>query len=164
MSLQIAGSQKVPFLNEQGDAVITDPSGNQIPLVIHVHPDANTGANELAGLSVVAGQVSQVTGRPGRPMVNVGGVNVPVQAVMNVGAGPALSKSGGKFQSSVQTGSGAAQSIAHGLGVVPSLVLVSIYNTNGVALPFAISEGAHTATNIVVTVTNNVQYKVVAFV
>lgn len=164
MSLTIAGSVKSPSLNEQGDAVLTDPSGNQIPLVIHVHPDSVTGANELAGLTVIPGQVSQVTGRPGRPMVAVGGVNVPVMAVMNVGAGPALSKSGGKFQSSVQTGSGAAQNIAHGLGVVPTLVLVSIYNTNGVAAPYAISEGTHTATNVVVTVTNNVQYKVIAFV
>lgn len=69
----------------------------------------------------------------------------------------------GKFQSTVQTGTGSSQDIAHGMGVVPTLVLVSIYDTNGVALPHAISEGAHDSTNLKVSVTASVKYKVIAF-
>lgn len=163
MSLTISEPQKSPSLGEFDEAVLTDPDGNQIPMVALVHPALSNGANELSGLTVIPGEVSQVTGKRGKPMVSVSGKKIPILAVMNIGAGPALSKAGGKFQSTIQTGSGSEQSIAHGLGSVPTLVLLSIYDTNGVALPHAMSEGTHDATNLKVTVTNNVKYKVVAF-
>ena len=68
-----------------------------------------------------------------------------------------------KFQSGVRTATGSSENIAHGLGVTPSLVLISIYDTNGVSLPIAAAEGAHDATNLKVTVTASVKYKVIAF-
>lgn len=68
-----------------------------------------------------------------------------------------------KFQSTVQTETGASQSIAHGLGATPTLVLVSVYDTATLG-NYVISEGTHDATNVNVTVTTNVKYKVIAFV
>jgi hypothetical protein len=162
MSLTINAPKLSPSLGEYDEAVLVDPNNNQIPLVALVHPSAVDGSNETNGLTVIPGVVSQVTGKRGKPMVAVGGVNIPILAAMNIGAGPALSKAGGKFQSTERTATGSLENIAHGLGVVPSLVLVSIQNTNGVALPFSIVEGAHDATNLKVTVTTNLMYKVIA--
>lgn len=59
------------------------------------------------------------------------------------------------------TATGSAQNIAHGLGVVPSNVLVIPTDlapaTAGV---FTVTEGAHTSTNAVVTVTSGKKFKV----
>jgi len=167
MSFNVQAPILSPSLNEFGDAILTDPNGNQIPLIAHVHPSPTDGSNELAGLTVIPGTVSQVTGRRGPPTVSVGGVQIPCRAIMNIGAGPSLSKAGGKFQSTVQTGTGSAQSIAHGLGIVPTLVLVAPYdNTAAGSTPFAfaISEGSHTSTNLLITATSGLKYKVIAFV
>jgi hypothetical protein len=69
------------------------------------------------------------------------------------------------FKSSEQTGTGSAQNIAHGLGVTPGLVIVYPTDTSpateGV---YAMTEGTHTSTNVVVTVTTGKKFKVVAFV
>jgi hypothetical protein len=68
------------------------------------------------------------------------------------------------FCSTVQTGTGAAQNIAHGLGAVPAGVLVSVVdNSTAGADPFTVAEGAHTGTNVVVTVTTGAKYKVLAW-
>lgn len=163
MPLTISAPVHSPSTDENDYAVLTDPQGNKIPLVALVHPSTVDGSNELGTGTVVAGNVSQVTNRQGKPTVTIGGKTVPVMAVLDLTANAAaFKKAGGKFQSTVQTGTGSAQNIAHGLGVVPSLVLVSIYDTNGVALPIAVSEGAHDATNVVVTATASVKYKVIA--
>lgn len=162
MSLNLSSALKSPHLDEIGDAVLTDPDGNLIPLEVHVHPDSN-GNNELHTLlsSLTAFQRSQVTGRPNRPTINVGGVQVPIRAIMNIGAGPSLGKAGGKFQSTVQTGTGAVQNIAHGLGVAPSVVLAAVQDNTGVAT-VVIVEGVHTSTNLLLTVTTGAKYKVIA--
>lgn len=65
------------------------------------------------------------------------------------------------FNSATQTGTGANQNIAHGMGVAPQYVVWSIVDTNGVNLPYVFTEGAHTSTNIIMNVTSNVKYKVV---
>lgn len=65
------------------------------------------------------------------------------------------------FASTVLTGTGASQSILHGLGAIPTKVLVSVYDTTG-SSSFVVVEGVHTATEIVVTVTLNVKFKVLA--
>lgn len=65
------------------------------------------------------------------------------------------------FISTQQTGTGVEQSIAHGMGVTPRGVLVALMGHGAVAV--AVTEGAHDATNIKVTVTNAVTYKVVAW-
>lgn len=67
-----------------------------------------------------------------------------------------------QFISTEQTGTGAEQSIAHGLGVTPRAVLVAL--TGHGAVTVDIAEGTHDATNVKVTVTNGVTYKVVAWV
>lgn len=178
MSITIKSPALSPSLNEYENATITDENSNVLPViaVVSINSSGHSGvASDL--LTVVP--ASQVTGRVSPPLVQVpGGYNLPLYGLMSIDtsgnpipfqaasaatATTATSVSG-KFQSTIQTGTGSAQNIAHGLGVVPSLVLVSIYDTNGVSLPFAISEGTHTITNIVVTVTASVMFKVIAFV
>jgi hypothetical protein len=66
------------------------------------------------------------------------------------------------FVSTEQTGTGSSQNVAHGLGATPSKVL--IVPTEHPGTPdtgaFDIAEGAHDVTNVVVTVTVNVKFKV----
>ena len=66
------------------------------------------------------------------------------------------------FLSTEQTGTGSSQSVAHGLGVIPSKILLALTNVDvGGA---TITEGTHTITNIVVTVTSAAKFKVLAIV
>jgi len=72
------------------------------------------------------------------------------------------------FLSAEQTGNGSPQNVAHGLGGVPSIIAVfqtgdgrGTYNIDG-TLPVTIVEGAHTSTNVVVTVTEFVKYRALA--
>lgn len=65
------------------------------------------------------------------------------------------------FVSGVRTGTGAEESIAHGLGETPATVLVSIYDTNNLAT-VSLVEGTHDVTNVKVTVSNTAKYKLVA--
>lgn len=67
------------------------------------------------------------------------------------------------FKSTEQTGNGSAQNVAHGLGVAPGLVIVYPTDTSpATAGDFAMTEGAHTSTNVIVTVTSGKKYKVIA--
>lgn len=65
------------------------------------------------------------------------------------------------FKSTLQTGTGSAQNVAHGLGVTPSLVVVVPYDLTGGA--YVVTEGTHTSTNVVVTVTNGEKFIVLAY-
>jgi hypothetical protein len=65
------------------------------------------------------------------------------------------------FISTVKTGTGSAQNVAHGLGVVPTAVFVSF---TGSTSSQAVTEGTHTTTNVVVTVTSGATFKVLAIV
>lgn len=71
------------------------------------------------------------------------------------------------FISGLETGTGAPQNIAHGLGVAPTAVLISPYNNvNTVGLfsaQFSIVEGVHTMTNLIVTATEGLIYKCFAW-
>ncbi len=68
------------------------------------------------------------------------------------------------FVSTEQTGTGSAQNVAHGLGVAPTAVLVVPTDlapaTTGA---YTVTEGTHTATNVVVTVTDSKKFKVLAW-
>jgi hypothetical protein len=70
-----------------------------------------------------------------------------------------------QFLSTVQTGTGAAQNIAHGLGAAPAGVLVVPVDNSAIAAggPFTITEGTHSSTNVVVTVTLAAKFKVLAW-
>ena len=71
----------------------------------------------------------------------------------------------GRFISTETTGTGSAQNVAHGLGVIPSAVLVSFTELPAdLAAGADIAEGTHTTTNIVLTVTSGVKFKVLALV
>lgn len=65
------------------------------------------------------------------------------------------------FLSTEQTGNGAPQNVAHGLGVVPSLVFVVPSDLTGGV--FAVVYGSHTSTNAIITATTGEKYRVVAF-
>ncbi|MGE0539741.1 MAG: hypothetical protein AB7R89_06145 [Dehalococcoidia bacterium] len=72
----------------------------------------------------------------------------------------------GLFISDETTATGSAQNIAHGLGVVPSKVVVTVTEHPGTpdTGAFDVAEGSHTSTNVVLTVTSGVKFKVLAFV
>jgi hypothetical protein len=65
------------------------------------------------------------------------------------------------FSSTVIAGDGTEQDTAHGLGVTPSMVLVTVYDDNGAFATLA--EGTHDATNVKVTATNGATYKILAW-
>jgi hypothetical protein len=68
------------------------------------------------------------------------------------------------FKSTEQTGTSSNQNIAHGLGVVPGLVIVYPTDTNVATTgDYIVIEGTHTTTNVVVNVTTGKKFKVVAF-
>lgn len=71
----------------------------------------------------------------------------------------------GIFISSEQTGTGSSQNVAHGLGVVPNKVFVSVTELPDAAAEtgFDVALGSHTSTNVVLTVTNTVKFMVLAF-
>ncbi len=65
------------------------------------------------------------------------------------------------FKSTEQTGNASEQSVAHGLGVVPSLVI--IVPTKVATAGDTFVEGTHTSTNVLVTASTGAKYKVIAF-
>lgn len=65
------------------------------------------------------------------------------------------------FKSTEQTGTGSEQDIAHGLGAVPGLVIVTPTSTPDAA---TFAEGTHDGTNVKVTATSGAKFKVVAIV
>ncbi len=78
-------------------------------------------------------------------------------------AGQPKANIGSVFVSAEQTGTGSAQNIAHGLGVVPALVLVAPTDlTPATVGSYAAVEGTHDTVNVVVTVTSGKKFKVLA--
>ena len=69
----------------------------------------------------------------------------------------------GMFISAETTGTGSSQNVAHGLGVVPSKVVVvpTEFASN---LAYDYAAGSHDATNAVVTVTSGAKFVVMAWV
>ena len=67
------------------------------------------------------------------------------------------------FVSDEQTGTGSAQNVAHGLGVVPAFVLITPTDLSPATVgSYVAAEGTHTSTNVVVTVTAGKKFKVLA--
>ena len=65
------------------------------------------------------------------------------------------------FLSAEITGDGSAQSTAHSLATVPTLVFAIPSDITGGA--FAVAYGTHTTTNAIATVTTGEKYRIVAF-
>lgn len=70
------------------------------------------------------------------------------------------------FVSTEQTGTGSSQNVAHGLTGTPSAVLITVTELPDAAAEtgFDVAEGAHDGTNVVVTITNTVKFKVLAWI
>lgn len=153
-----------PSLDELDEAILTDENSNALELVALL-PVSEAGHSGLSASLVTPGVTSQVTNRRGKALVNCpGGEKIRALAVCSLDSlGNPKPLSVPKFQSTVQTGTGSQQSIPHGLGVVPSLVLVSVYNNDSLTA-FSVVEGSHDATNLYVTATSGISYKVIAFV
>lgn len=67
------------------------------------------------------------------------------------------------FLSAEQTGTGASQDIAHGLGVTPTLVFFFTTGDDTAAwAKYSIVEGVHDATNLKVTVTASIKFRAFA--
>lgn len=70
----------------------------------------------------------------------------------------------GIFVSAETTGTGSAQNVAHGLGVIPNKVLVAPTELAAdLTAGYDVAEGSHTSTNVVLTVTSGAKFKVLAF-
>lgn len=68
------------------------------------------------------------------------------------------------FFSAEVTGTGSAQDVAHGLGAVPSAVLVAPTELAAdLAAGYDCAEGAHDATNVKLTLTNGAKVKILAW-
>jgi predicted RecA/RadA family phage recombinase len=68
----------------------------------------------------------------------------------------------GVFISDEQTGDGSSQTIAHDLGAAPVKVLI-IPTEFASNISYDATEGTHTSTNVVATVTSGAKYRVMAF-
>lgn len=67
------------------------------------------------------------------------------------------------FLSTEQTGTGSAQNVAHGLGSVPTVAVVTLSELGaGLAGGADVAYGTHTSTNVVVTVTSGLKFYVLA--
>lgn len=71
----------------------------------------------------------------------------------------------GLFISTEQTATGSEQDVAHGLGYVPTKVLVCITELPDAVAEtgFDIAEGTHDATNVKITATATIKFKVFAY-
>jgi hypothetical protein len=78
----------------------------------------------------------------------------------DIAAGSVTASKMAVYHGTAKTGTGSAQNIAHGLGVVPSIVMI---NFTGSTASQAVTQGTHTTTNIVVTVTSAATFDVLAF-
>lgn len=85
-------------------------------------------------------------------------------AIISLADGSITKAKSKSFFSTEQTGTGSAQNVAHGLGVAPGSVLIALTElAAGLAAGADVAEGAHTSTNVVVTVTSGVKFKVFAW-
>jgi hypothetical protein len=110
-------------------------------------------SDTVGGWSLTAGTVGLKIGTVLVDHASTGVVLLSPQAMATTG--------GGVFASAEITANGGAQNTAHGLGYVPQRVLVSITDSNNAA-DNIITEGVHTTTNCVVTVTSGCKYKILA--
>lgn len=83
-----------------------------------------------------------------------------------IAAGAVTKAKAAVFVSAETTATGAAQNVAHGLGAVPALVLIVPTETTAAAIVLAgfdIAEGAHDGTNVKLTATLGLKFKVLAW-
>ena len=97
------------------------------------------------------------TGGPTAYQSLSGDVTMNNAGVTAVGAKKITIAKSAAFFSAQLTGTGSSQNIAHGLGVVPSAVLI-VPTDGGTVVP-----GSHSTTNVVATVTTGKKFDVLAW-
>jgi hypothetical protein len=114
-------------------------------------------------MSVTPNQFIQGPVTPGGVSLALSSSDLAAGAVgtSQLAAGAVTKAKTAMFISTIQTGTGSSQSIAHGLGATPSAVFVSF---TGSTASQAVTEGTHTSTNCVLTVTSGATFKVQAWV
>jgi len=153
------GSQSVtPISNNAvttakiNNLAVTTAKINDLAVTTGKLDDLSVTSGKIAALAVIAGKIGPLA---------VTGAEIAASTI-------AASKLR-MFVSTVQTGTGAAQNVAHGLSVVPSVVIIIPVGGHdgagaaGTQFP-TIVEGVHTGTNVVVTVSNGATFKVFAMV
>ena len=122
--------------------------------------NAKTSGNILVGdgTDVLSVAVSGDATLAANGAVTIANTAVSTAKIANLAVTKAKSLT---FFSTEQTGTGSSQNVAHGLGAVPAGVLVGVTESDGNA--FDVAEGAHDGTNVVVTVTSGVKFKVFAW-
>ena len=141
-------------LDADGDTTISAPTDDQIDVEIGGADDFTFTANTftaLSGSTIATDTIAETTAASG---VTIDGCLVKDGAVAKLAAT-------GYFVSTEQTGTGSSQNVAHGLSGTPSAVLVSV-TEDPAGTGFDVAEGAHDGTNVVVTVTTGVKFKVLA--
>lgn len=139
---------------------VTEETG----LLDSVEPAA-VGTASVADGAVTAAKLASAAVTAGK--IGTGGVSAAGQfaaGVVDAAALAALAVTKAKalvFVSAEQTANGSAQNVAHGLAATPSAVLVIPTLVTGGA--FTITEGSHTSTNVIVTMTTGMKYKVFAW-
>jgi len=157
-----------------GDAVafdLTQTAANRAAVVVEAPANAGALAIGIAQAAVVAGQTVPVaiSGYVANADCETGvvagqGVFVGTTAGRLAGLQNAATSTQAAFLSTSQTATGSAQSIAHGLGVVPDLVFVISEDVSPATTgQFVVTYGTHTSTNAIVTVTSGAKtFRVVA--
>ena len=156
-----------------GDAVafdLTQTAANRAAVVVEAPANAGALAIGIALASAVAGQTVPVGIAGYIPNVDCEtgvvagqGVFVGTTAGRLAGLQNAATSTQAVFISAPVTGTGAAQNTAHGLGVVPDLVIAIPDDlTPATTGAYAVTTGAHTSTNAIFTVTTGKIYRVVA--
>lgn len=152
----------------KGDAVAFDLSKTGADKVLYV-VEATGGAKAL-----IVGVALNSAVAEGDVSVGISGYVAEADVATGVTAGAQLSGSSvagrlglasgsSVFLSAPQTGTGAPQNIAHGLGVVPDLVFAIPDDLNVATVgAYTVTTGVHTSTNAIFTVTTSKVYRVVA--
>lgn len=92
-----------------------------------------------------------------------GDVTTTNAGVTSIGAAKVTKAKMNIYISAERTATGAEETVAHGLVVAPAHVLIIPTDTApATAGVFTVTEGAHTTTNVLVTVTSGKKYKIVA--
>ena len=150
-----------------------DSSGNATVDFSGVYTLSVKGVNDAGNVAVAVGDAIYFVSGDTPKLSKKSGAGIlfgyALGAVTSSSTGSIDVKLAGAFQtarpfiSTEQTGTGSAQNIAHGLGVIPTAVFVAPTDlTPATVGSYVVTEGTHTSTNVVVTVTTSKKFKVIA--
>jgi len=160
VQFNLGPTEKIAFqVNSSGNVEIKDASGNIIGTLDAANRKLTFPSGAVLDASAATGSISFAAGEVDSADLATNAVTTIKITDANITFAKAKA-----FASAEQTGSGAAQSIAHGLGVTPTAVLIVPTDTAPATVgAYTAVEGTHTSTNVVVTVTSGKKYKVLAW-